>query len=45
MVDRWGQVTQGVVRAFLIVTDDPLMGDFANLNERRKSQPFRTSVR
>jgi len=36
VVDRWGQVTQGVVRAFLIVTGDPLVRDFANLIEGRK---------
>jgi hypothetical protein len=45
VVDRWGQVTQGVVMAFLIVTDDLLVCDFANLIEGRKEPAVQTSVR
>jgi len=33
-VHRWGQVALGVVRAFLVVADDPLRSDFADLIER-----------
>ena len=36
MVHRWRQVAQGVIRAFFVITDDPLMSDFAKLIERAK---------